>query len=128
MNSDRYWITVSCQDFEQEFYEKMTELGMKELEPEKDYNLRLLFRTVKLDQARRMLRHILHHAEVHGLTESLRVQAVTQPVCSACGAFNKFSMAGKTCFKCGGQVSMKKDVLIELLTGAEPEKPAEMQA
>ncbi len=128
MKSDRYWITVSCQDFEQEFFAKMTELGMKELEPEKGYSLRLLFRTVKLDQAMRMVREILHWSEIHGLTESLKVQAVTQPICSACGAFNKFSMEGKTCFKCGGQVSMKKDVLIELLTGQEQEKPAEMQA
>ncbi len=125
MKSDRYWITVSCQDFEQEFFEEMTELGMKELEPEKDFSLRLLFRTTKKNQAIRMLRHILHHAEVHGLQESLKVQAVTQPICSACGAFNKFSMAGKTCFKCGGQVSMKRDVLVELLTGTEKERPAQ---
>ena len=121
MKSDRYWITVPCQDFEQEFFEEMTALGMKELEPEKDFSLRLLFRTTKKNQAIRMLRHILHHAEVHGLQESLKVQAVTQPICSACGAFNKFSMAGKTCFKCGGQVSMKRDVLVELLTGTEKE-------
>jgi hypothetical protein len=125
MKSDRYWITVPCQDFEQEFFEEMTELGMKELEPEKDFSLRLLFRTTKKNQAIRMLRHILHHAEVHGLQESLKVQAVTQPICSACGAFNKFSMAGKTCFKCGGQVSMKRDVLVELLTGTEKERPAQ---
>ncbi len=126
--TERYWITVSCQDFEQEFFEEMKELGMKELEPEKGYSLRLLFRTTKKSQACRMLRHILHHAEVHDLQESLKVQAVTQPKCSACSAFNKFSIAGKTCFKCGGQVSMKKDVLMELLTGKEQERPAEMQA
>ena len=125
MKSDRYWITVPCQDFEQEFFEEMTALGMKELEPEKDFSLRLLFRTTKKNQAIRMLRHILHHAEVHGLQESLKVQAVTQPICSACGAFNKFSMAGKTCFKCGGPVSMKRDVLVELLTGTEKERPAQ---
>ena len=124
MKSDRYWITVSCQESEQEFFNEMTDLGMKELEPEKDFNLRLLFRTIKKNQAIGMLRHILHHAEVHDLRESLKVQAVTQPICSACGAFNKFSMAGKTCFKCGGQVSMKRDVLIELLTRTEKERPA----
>ena len=123
MKSDRYWITVSCQDFEQEFFDEMTEFGMKELEPEKDFSLRLLFRTTKKNQAIRMLRLILRHAEVHDIRESLKVHAVTQPICSACGAFNKFSMAGKTCFKCGGQVSMKKDVLIELLTGTEKERP-----
>ncbi len=128
MKSDRYWITVSCQDFEQEFLDEMTELGMKELEPENGYNLKLLFRTIKISQAMRMVREILHWSEIHGLTETLKVQAVTQPICSACGAFNKFSMAGKTCFKCGGQVSMKRDVLVELLTGQEQEKPAEMQA
>ncbi len=128
MKSDRYWITVSCQDSEQEFLNEMTELGMKELEPEKVFSLRLLFRTIKRNQAIGMLRHILNRAEVHDLQESLKVQAVTQPICSACGAFNKFSMAGKTCFKCGGQVSMKRDVLVELLTGQEQEKPAEMQA
>ena len=126
--TERYWITVSSQDIEQEFFEEMTELGMKELEPEKGYRLRLLFRTTKKNQAIRMLRNILHHAEVHDLHESLKVQAVTQPICSACGANNKFSMAGKTCFKCGGQVSMKRDVLMELLTGKEQEKPAGMQA
>lgn len=126
--SERYWITVSSQDLEPEFFEEMTELGMKELEPEKGYSLRLLFRTNKKNQASRMLRHILQHAEVHGLQESLKVQAVTQPICLACDANNKFSMAGKTCFKCGGQVSMKRDVLMELLTGKEQEKPTEMQA
>ncbi|MGB2907609.1 MAG: hypothetical protein WBB73_10915, partial [Candidatus Aminicenantaceae bacterium] len=41
MKSDRYWITVSCQDFEQEFFDVMKELGMKELEPEKDFRLKL---------------------------------------------------------------------------------------
>jgi len=128
MKSNRYWITVSCQDFEQEFFDEMTELGMKELEPEKDFSLRLLFRTNKLSQARRMVRDFLRCSQVHGLTESLKVQAVTQPTCSACGSYNKFSMAGKACFKCGGQVSMKRDVLIELLTGTEKESPAEIQA
>ena len=122
---DRYWITVSCQDFEQAFFDEMIELGMKELEPEKGFSLRLLFRTIKKNQARRMLRHILHHSEVHDLNETLKVNAVAQPICSACGAFNKFSMAGKTCFKCGSQVSLKKDVLIELLTGTEQESPAQ---
>ncbi len=125
MKSDRYWITVSCQDSEQEFFNEMIEKGMKELEPEKDFNLRLLFRTIKKNQAIGMLKHILQHAEAHDLQESLKVQAVTQPICSACGAFNKFSMAGKICFKCGGQVSMKRDVLIELLTGTEKERPAQ---
>jgi hypothetical protein len=128
MKSDRYWITVSCQDFEQEFFDVMKELGMKELEPEKDFRLKLLFRTNKMSQARRMVRDILHWSEVHGLTESLKVQAVTQPICSTCGAFNKFIMAGKTCFKCGGQVSMKRDVLVELLTGTERKSPSELQA
>ncbi|MFA9453033.1 MAG: hypothetical protein ACERK6_03885, partial [Candidatus Aminicenantaceae bacterium] len=60
MKSDRYWITVSCQDFEQEFFDVMKEVGMKELEPEKDFSLKLLFRTNKMSQARRMVRDILH--------------------------------------------------------------------
>ena len=55
MKSDRYWITVPCQDFEQEFFEEMTALGMKELEPEKDFSLRLLFRTTKKNQAIRTI-------------------------------------------------------------------------
>ena len=121
---NRYWITVSCKDFEQEFFDEMIDAGMKKLEPENGYNLKLLFRTNKINQAMRIVREILHWSEIHALTESLKVQAVTQPLCFSCGAFNKFSMACKTCFKCGGKVSMKRDVLVELLTGTEQDTPA----
>lgn len=121
--NERIWISVVSQDFDHEYYQRLTAEGFEEKEPDKKFSMKMLAKTSRRSEAVKLVRLALKVAEEMSLL--VKTSAVVQPACLSCGLLNKFS--AMACFKCKGPITAKRDILQELVIKQPVEQVAQQE-